>query len=365
MREKIIVLTIACLLAFSGVAFAQKIQTLSVFPYQMGEVDVPLYPTDIEQLCTTDIVESICEVNPEGGTLVIKDVPYSGSVEYSGNVSGEVGYAGEVPFSGSVPVTASGLVPFETYIKEGTGSFTYAINAPACTPESDKACCSVKGNPEDGSVTIVCQKVDPANVMGDGVFTYDMCSETTAQVPWTYEGSASFSGSAPFSGMVAYNAPYAGSVNYSGTAQTEVKEFSADDVIYNEGNVVIDCPEQSDVPTQTVLFKELVTKAYVGDTINVEATGYSYIGAKTLRQRIAVSYKATPRSKWVGVTATEKEIFQSEAGGLFKDYMETFKFEKAGIYRFLFKVWKKTSDGWKVVGKIQARTVTVVEPTVQ
>jgi len=85
-----------------------------------------------------------------------------------------------------------------------------------------------------------------------------------------------------------------------------VKEFASADVIYSEGNVLLDCPAQNEVPTQTVQFKELVTAACVGETISVEATGYSYI-AKTLLQRLIVHYKANPTLPWTLVTRTDRK----------------------------------------------------------
>ena len=327
----------------------------------MGEANVPLYPTDIEQLCITDIIDAECVVNTEGGTLTVRDIPFSGSVGYEGNVTGEVGYSGEALFNGEVAITKSGTVPFETLaLIPGGGAFTYSTTAPTCLEGQNENCCKII--PQDNGFThLVCFKVPAASII-QNTFNYDICEAKTVDVAWNYEGTAPYSGLVPVSVTLPYSAPYSGTANYSGSVQTEVREFAADDVIYSEGNVQISCPEQNEVPTQTVEFKELVTKAVVGDTINIEATGYSYVGGKTLQQRLVVSYKPTPSSPWTLVARTDKEIITSVAGGQFKDYMDQFTFTNAGTYRILFKVWQKTATGWALKGQAVNRTVTVVEP---
>ena len=381
--KKVILLTVICFSVLTGTAMAQKIQPLNVFPWTLSTEAVPLYPENIEQLCTTDIIDSLCEVNTEGGTLVVKDIPYNGTVEYSGSVSGEVPYAGEAPYSGTVeysgsqhysgtlPIEASGTVPFNTYEKSGIGTFTFASTAPLCTPGVDKGCCRAVGDPVDGSVTVVCQKIDPEMIIENGSFQYDLCEEKTVDVPWTYKGignydgdvpyngTASYSGTAPFSGAVAYNAPFSGSVAYSGTAQTEVKEFAATDVLYNEGNVVMDCPDGGDVATQDVTFRELVTNAYVGDHIEIEATGWTAV-EKTVASRIIVKYAKPGKTRFTLVTRTDK--IQTVANGIFKTSLDGgLTFDKAGTYQVVFKVWKPNGT---VAGATKTRMITVVEPPV-
>ncbi len=142
-----------------------------------------------------------------------------------------------------------------------------------------------------------------------------------------------------------------------------MKEFAPAEVIYSEGNVVLECPAQSEVPTQTVQFKELVTTACVGETISVEATGYSYV-AKTLRQRLIVHYRANPTLPWTLVTRTERETIN--ANGTFKDSIDSFTFNNVGIYRFLYRVWKPDGlGGWVIAGQAINRTVTVTECPVE
>ncbi len=377
------ILIVFGLVLMVGPAMAQSIIPQTIFPYKMGEADVPLYPVDPESMCTTDIIDSVCQVNTDGGTLVNKDVPFTGSVDYSGSASGEVAYSGNAsysgtvdysgsaPFSGSLPMEASGTVPFNAYNKSGYATFTYAVTAPVCEPLVDKGCCSAKGNPEDGSVTLVCQKIDPTMIVENGSFQYDICEEATFDVPWSYAGTAnyngdvpfsgkaSYSGSVPYSGTVPYDAPYSGSVPFNGTVQAQVKEFAPTDVIYSEGNVLLDCPEQDEVVTQAVQFKELVTNACVGETIQVEATGYTY-GVRTIQYRIVVHYKPSPGAPYSLVLRTDRE--KAVVNGTFKDQLEDFTFTKAGIYRFLFRVWKPDGQGgWALAGQAVNRTVTATE----
>ena len=80
-----------------------------MFPWTLSTQNVPLYPENFEQLCTTDIRDSQCKVNVDAGTLVTKEVPYSGSKAYSG----------EAHYDGMLPVAVSGAVPFTAYDKAG------------------------------------------------------------------------------------------------------------------------------------------------------------------------------------------------------------------------------------------------------
>jgi len=335
--KKVIVLSIVCFLVFSGMAMAQNIQPLNVFPWTLSTENVPLYPENVEQLCTTDIIDSQCEVNADAGTLVTKEVPYNGSKEYSG----------ETYYDGMLPVEASGTVPFNTYDKTGPQTFTYAVNSPTCEPGMDKGCCSAKGNPEDGSVTLVCQKINPADLIENQTFTYDICEAKTVDVPWSFNGLGHYAG----------NVPYSGTVEYSGTTSCEYKEYAAADVLYNEGSVVIDCPVAGVVPTQEVTFRELVTNASVGDHIEIEATGWTAV-EKTVASRIIVQYAEPGKAKYTLVTRTDK--IQTVANGIFKISLDGgLTFDKAGSYQVVFKVWRPNGT---LAGATKTRMITVVEP---
>ncbi len=426
--KKITAWSIVCFLALSGTAMAQRIQPLNVFPWTLRTENVPLYPENIEQLCTTNIIDNRCEVNVDGGTLVTKDVPFSGTVKdvpfsgvatysgtlslpYSGDVpysgtlslpySGDVPYSGKlsVPFSGEasfngeLPVTASGTVPFDAYTKSGVMDLIYAVGAPACGPGIDKGCCTAKGNPDDGTVTLLCQKIDPSLIIEDLSAQYEICEATTFNVSWTYNGMALYSGSIPYSGTVEGTyigtAPYSGTVEgiYSGTAsysgtvqgsysgevsysgvvdapfsgmvQAEYKEYAAADVLYNEGSVVLDCPAAAEVPTQEVTFRELVTNAFVGDHIEIEATGWTAV-EKTVASRIIVKYAEPGKSIYTLITRTDK--IQTVANGIFKVSLPGgLTFDKAGTYQIMFRVWRPNG---MLAGQTKTRMITVVEPPV-
>ena len=330
--KKVTVLSIVCFLVLSGIAMAQKSQTLTVFPWTLSTQNVPLYPENFGQLCTTDIIDSQCKVNMDAGTLVTKEVPYSGSKVYSG----------EAHYDGMLPVEASGAVPFNTYDKAGTQTFTYAVSAPTCGPGMDKGCCTAKGNPEDGSVTLVCQKINPADLIANETLTYDICEAKTVNVPWSFSGQGHFVG----------NIPYSGAVEYSGVASCSYKEYAAADVLYNEGNVVMDCPDPGELPTQEVTFRELVTNAYVGDHIEIEASGWTPV-EKTVSSRIMVKYAEIGGGGYTTVLKTDK--IQTVANGIFKVGLDGgFTFNKAGTYQVQFKV--------KGGGATKTRIIAVAEP---
>ena len=442
MKKRITVLAAFSLLVLSGLAQAQNTQPLAVFPYIWQTTNVPLYSENVDNLCTTDIVDSICQVDQNAGVLTTKEVPYSGTVPYSGIVSGETTYAGSVPYTGSVPyggsVPYSGEVPYsgtasysgsvpysgETYYSgplpikasgsvqintyENTETFTYAVTAPLCQPGVNKGCCTAVGNPDDGSVTLVCQKIDPTTLIDNSTFTYDICQATTLDVPWTfestgqydgyvpysgtasYEGSVSYSGTAPFSGSASYSgaasfsgttsysgtvpftADYSGSVNYSGNSVCEYKEYASTDVIFQEGNVILDCPEQPDVPSQEVTFKTLVTRAKVGDVIRLDATGWT--PGSSVSYMIIVQH-AKPGKGYKNVFVKTKKPVKGQttpgADGVFtvtsinlKDGTlvdlqdDGYVLDQPGSYRFKFKVWDATG---KSAGKIVTRVVSVTE----
>ena len=345
MKTKLALLLVVFVVAFATPAMAARnIKALNIFPWTPVEVDVPLYPGDLESMCLTDIEGTICEVNQEGGTLVTKDIPYSGTLT--------VPYSGNALFSGELPVTASGTVPFDTYnVIPGGGELTYAVIGAGLCGNVDEAskqnCCEVKGNP-DGSVHLVCYKVPAENVINNQTFTYDICQAQTVDVPWSYTGTAPFSGSVPYKGTV--EAPYNGSV------QAEYKEYGPSDVIFAEGNVILDCPAQDEVPTQAVSFKELVTNATVGDTIELEASGYTAL-EKTVTYRVVVKYAKPGSGIFKTVFKTEKEV--ETVNGIFKEQVAGgYKFEKAGTYQFMFKVWRPNG---MLAGKAVTRTVVVTE----
>jgi len=423
--KKLAVFSIVCFFLFSATAMAQKIQPLNVFPWTLSTKNVPLYPENIEQLCTTGIIDSRCEVNVDGGTLVTKDVPFSGTVKdvpfsgvatYSGTLSlpysGEASYSGtlslpysgetpysgtlslpysgEVSFNGELPVTASGSVPFDAYSKSGVMDLIFAVGAAACSPGIDKGCCTAKGNPDDGTVTLLCQKINPALIIENLSSQYEICEATTFNVPWTYDGMAPHNGSIPYSGTVEgtysgmasysgtvegiYNGtapcsgtvqgsysgevPYSGVVDapFSGMVQAEYKEYAAADVLYNEGNVVLDCPAAAEVPTQQVTFRELVTNADVGDHIEIEATGWTAV-EKTVASRIIVRYAEPGSAVFTLVTRTDK--IQTVANGPFKVSLPGgLTLDKAGTYQVLFKVWRPNGT---LAGQTRTRMITVVE----
>jgi hypothetical protein len=249
-------------------------------------------------------------------------------------------------YDGELPVVASGTVPFNTYDKTGTQTFTIAVTAPLCGPGQDKDCCTAKGNPDDGTITLVCQKISPTEIIDNQTFSYDICEEKTVDVPWSFNGSGHYAG----------NVPYSGTVDYSGTTSCEYKEYAATDVLYNEGSVVIDCPDDGDVQTQEVTFRELVTNAHVGDHIEIEATGWT-AAEKMISHRIIVKYAAPGTSIYSLVTRSDRT--QLVANGIFKVNLEGgLTFDKAGTYQIMFKVWKPNGV---LAGKAVTRTVIVAE----
>ncbi len=261
MKTKLALLLALFIVAFATPAMAQKIQALNIFPWTPGEVDAPLYSEDLGSMCLTDIVGTLCEVNQDAGTW--KDINYSGSVDYVGSVP----FSGSAYYDGSFPVEASGTVQYPTFNKiAGGGQFSYAvIGADECAGDADKDnCCQITGEPDaEGRVHMVCFRVPAANIIKNETFVYDICEDTVAEVPWTFNGTGHYVGYVPYSGT----ADYSGSVPYSGTIQNAYKEYGPADVILAEGNVILTCPDQSQVPTQTISFKELVTNAHVGDTL--------------------------------------------------------------------------------------------------
>src|SRR5512137_1212242 len=112
-----------------------------------------------------------------------------------------------------------------------------------------------------------------------------------------------YDGYVPYSGTV----DYSGSVSYSGTIQNAYKEYAPADVIFAEGNVVLDCPAQDQVPTQTVSFKELVTNARVGDTIELEASGYAAL-EKTVTYQVVVKFAKPGKRIYNTIFKTEKMV---------------------------------------------------------
>jgi len=264
------------------------------------------------------------------------------------------------------------------------------------------------GNPDDGSVTLVCQKIDPTTLIDNSTFTYDICQATTLDVPWTFEstgqydgyvpyngtasyngsvdysgtapfsgsasysGTASFSGTASYSGTVPFTADYSGSVNYSGNSVCEYKEYASTDVIFQEGNVILDCPEQPDVPSQEVTFKTLVTRAKVGDVIRLDATGWT--PGSSVSYMIMVQH-AKPGKGYKNVFVKTKKPVKGQtvpgADGVFtvtsinlKDGTlvdlqdDGYVLDQPGSYRFTFKVWDASG---KSAGKIVSRVVSVTE----
>jgi len=346
MKTKLAGLLMVLMVAFVTPAMAQKIQPLNIFPWTPVEVDVPLYSGDLDSMCLTDIVGTICEVDLEAGTLQSEDINYSGSVDYAGSVP----YSGTTYFDGPMPIAAEGTVSFETAVYDHTVTLTYALTAPACTGSPKDNCCEAKGE-LDGTYSIVCYKVRAGETFFEPL-VYDVYRTETVNVPWTFNDMGHYAGEVPYSGTV----DYSGSVAYSGTVQNAYKVYEADDVIFTEGNVILDCPAQDQVPTQTVSFKELVTNARIGDTIELEATGYAAM-EKTVTYQVVVRYAEPGKRVYKTVFKTEKMV--ETVNGIFKEQLEGgYKFEKAGTYRFVFKVWKPSGV---LAGKAVTRTVVVTE----
>jgi len=344
MKTKLAGLLMVLMVAFVTPAMAQKIQPLNIFPWTPVEVDVPLYSGDLDSMCLTDIVGTICEVNQDAGTW--KDLDYSGSVDYAGSVP----YSGSTYFDGPIPIAAEGTVPFETAVYDHTVTLTYGLTAPACTGSPKENCCEAKGE-LDGTFSIICYKVRAGETYFQPL-NYDVYRQETVNIPWTFNDMGHYAGYVPYSGTV----DYSGSVAYSGTIQNAYKEYAAADVIFAEGNVILDCPAQDQVPTQTVSFKELVTNAHIGDTIELEATGYAAM-EKTVTYQVVVRYAEPGKRVYKTVFKTEKMV--ETVNGIFKEQLEGgYTFEKAGTYRFVFKVWKPSGV---LAGKAVTRTVVVTE----
>jgi hypothetical protein len=109
MKKNIVLPVLAALvLLFSGSAEAQQTQPLTVFPYTWETTDIPLYPVDAMNMCSADVVDTICEVNEIAGTLTTKEIPFSGTVPYSGTISGDTPYAGTGPFPTGDPSLIAG-----------------------------------------------------------------------------------------------------------------------------------------------------------------------------------------------------------------------------------------------------------------
>ena len=328
MRTKMsVVFTLLLALAFfCGPAIAQNIFPETVFPYTIKNA----VPSDeVDQCEATIIPETICEVDQDAGITVTKNVPYSGTVDYSGPTT----------------VNVSGTVPFETFNKLPGGTFTYAVvGAGICGDVGDDGkvnCCEVKGDP-GGTVHMVCYKVPAENIIFNQTFSYDICEAETAQVPWSYNGPGN---------------EVAANIAYNGTTPYDVKEYGPTDVTFIEGTPVITCP-----PEATMEYKQLVTRAFKGDKINIEGVGFSYVAGKTIQQRLIVHYKPTSKAPWVLVDRTEKETLVTEAGKTFKGEMFDVSLDNIGIYRIQYKVWKKTATGLVSLGKDVSRFVTVEVP---
>ena len=126
--------------------------------------------------------------------------------------------------------------------------------------------------------------------------------------------------------------------------------------VSNVMDVILDCPAQEQVPTQTVGFKELVTNACAGDTIELEASGYTAL-EKTVTYQVVVRFAKPGKSIFKPIFKTEKVV--ETVNGIFKEQLEGgYKFEKAGTYQFVFKVWKPNG---LLAGKAVTRTVVVTE----
>ena len=344
MKTKLALLLVVFMVAFATPAMAQKIQALNIFPWTPGEVEVPLYTPDPESMCLTDIVGTICEINQDAGTW--RDITYSGSVDYVGSVP----FSGSTYYDGTLPIAAEGTVPFETAVFDHTSTFTYAVTAPPCVGGLKENCCEAKGD-EGGAVHLVCYKVMLNETYFES-FDYDVYRQDAVNVPWTFNGTGHYAGYVPYSGTV----DYSGSVPYSGTIQNAYREYAPADVIFAEGNVILDCPAQGEIPTQTISFKELVTNAYVGDTIELEASGYTAL-EKTVTYQVVVKFAEPGKRIFTRVFRTEKMV--ETVNGIFKEQLEGgYKFEKVGTYQFVFKVWKPNG---LLAGKAVTRTVIVTE----
>ena len=130
-------------------------------------------------------------------------------------------------------------------------------------------------------------------------------------------------------------------------------DATVSEVQFVEGNVSLTCPDQNEVPTQDVEFKELVTKACLGDTIKVDSTGWTW-GVRTVKYRIVVRYFKPGSPNYVVALKTEKT--KETVDGMFYDSIEDgFTFDKEGTYAFIFRVFKP--DG--TLGSARSRVVIV------
>jgi hypothetical protein len=128
---------------------------------------------------------------------------------------------------------------------------------------------------------------------------------------------------------------------------------------FQEGNVNLSCPDADEVKTQDVEYKQLVTSACPGQTIQVEATGYAW-KELTAKYRIAVRYFKPGKTTFGVILKTDRE--KNVVNGFFYDSLEEgFTFEKPGTYAFIF--WIRKPDG--SLGSARSRTVVVPETCAQ
>jgi len=128
---------------------------------------------------------------------------------------------------------------------------------------------------------------------------------------------------------------------------------------FQEGNVNLSCPDIGEVKTQDVEYKQLVTSACVGETIQVEATGYAW-KELTVKYRIVVRYFKPGQKAFTVILKTDRE--KATVDGFFYDSLEEgFNFDKPGTYAFIF--WVRKPDG--TLGSARSRTVIVPETCAQ
>jgi len=350
-------------------------------------------------------------VTPYSGVVgVTADVPYSGSENYTGEVQC-AGYAGS-----TIPVIVEGTVPFSyTTLTVDYDECSYAILVGSgitrmCNDVNDKVNCCWPLQDKIGQVIFKCYGVDPSlplevqascpttaiseeTINVEVPFSKTVNVQVPAQSPYmqSYSGTASYSGVVPyagsvqFSGHAAYNGtvsysgevpyngvaqfngeapfsgaiPYAGSAGYSGSVPFTYLAHNPL-VTQTEAVATIDCPTAENVETRLVKLDQLVTKACVGDTINVRGTGYAYPKAdggpeQVVTSRFSVFYSKPGKSGRKKIYTEDRQLADINEGE-FKEERQ-FTFELPGTYTFKYWVYNRGTP----VGLAKEKTIEVSE----
>jgi hypothetical protein len=299
-------LVVLMVLLMASPAFAGgKVRALNIFPYTLETESIPLYPENIEQLCITDVEGTICE-NGELVPAVGNGVNF---VPASGN-----GATGTPPTYSNVELVwhhHSGDYDYYTSVAGTVATFTGGLFQP-------KACV------KDGA--------------------YWKCDEIGCKAIAVVASGGSC---------------IANAITQATCEENPITPATLGPVAFQEGTVQLACPNIGDVPTQDVEYKQLVTRACIGDTISVEATGYTW-AERTVKYRIVVRYFKPGKPNFTVLLRTDRETVL--INGFFYDSLEGgFTFEKAGTYAFIF--WVIKPDGTR--GSARSRTVVVPELCVE